>query len=246
MRKISLEETLTIFYITGWKYDPETGIVTSPKKPNYKDWIMRTTVDLKDYNVYKHQYAWYLQTGEVPTFQIKHINKDLNDNRWCNLKKNIRKEYVRRPRIINIKEFKVKIKKLKIEKVYVEKVHKERKYSYNKLINKDEFYYWLLISKGKGKITPELSAIFQLLVEELSQKFYTYKFNHDRMDCKGAALLQLFTVWKEFNELRYDNCLSYFTEIAKRAMTRCYNTLAGKRTQREETPRFVSINKYME
>lgn len=35
--------------------------------------------------LYEHRAAWFFVTGEVPTLEIDHLNRNKQDNRWINL-----------------------------------------------------------------------------------------------------------------------------------------------------------------
>jgi len=41
---------------------------------------------IKQKRFYLHRLAWYFMTGEMPTHQIDHINRDRADNRYTNLR----------------------------------------------------------------------------------------------------------------------------------------------------------------
>lgn len=71
-------------------YDPATGILTNrltgeevganQRPGNYR----KTSVDGCPLTV--HGIAWLLQTGEWPISKIDHVNRQPDDNRWCNLR----------------------------------------------------------------------------------------------------------------------------------------------------------------
>jgi len=80
-------------------YDPDTGIFTWLKiaKGRYVgsvagcasgDGYRRIHVGGRSTGrlYYAHRLAWLYMTGEWPSHQIDHINRDPKDNRWCNLR----------------------------------------------------------------------------------------------------------------------------------------------------------------
>lgn len=68
-------------------YDPQTGnLLQHGKRAGY---IMGTGYRLLSVNkkrIYAHRLIWCLVTGEWPTLEIDHINRDKSDNRWTNLR----------------------------------------------------------------------------------------------------------------------------------------------------------------
>ena len=71
-----------------YTYDADTGIITKGDKPT--GWVcangyvyVSTPFDKK---VLAHRLAWLLHTGDWPTNDIDHINRDRKDNRICNLR----------------------------------------------------------------------------------------------------------------------------------------------------------------
>jgi len=108
-------------------------------------------------------------------------------------------------------------------------------------INDTDLLYQIIISKGRGKITKELETMLLLIVNELGKKFI-YKNYNDLFDCKGAAILRLFEIWQNFNELKYDKALPYFTEIAKREFAKCYNKLNWIRWDKTY-PKLINLDK---
>ena len=76
-------------------YEPETGDfyrISAPSGCNIgdkagtvgKSGYCRIIVDYRKYQA--HRLAYLYMTGEWPPHEIDHINRDRNDNRWCNLR----------------------------------------------------------------------------------------------------------------------------------------------------------------
>lgn len=82
----------------GFRYDPETGIVYSPRfnrAVNRKDTNGYINIAIyenkKQYNFYAHRYAWWVMTGDLPNY-IDHLNWVKDDNRFDNLKNGTQSE----------------------------------------------------------------------------------------------------------------------------------------------------------
>jgi hypothetical protein len=86
-------------------YDPETGVFTRiakshrtanrmplgpiPGSPS-DNLYMRIGVD--GFRHFAHRLAWLYMTGEWPSADVDHINRDRQDNRWANLRSATRSE----------------------------------------------------------------------------------------------------------------------------------------------------------
>ncbi|RUS60841.1 hypothetical protein EGN72_06530 [Pseudorhodobacter sp. E13] len=75
------------------KYDPKTGIFTwtrDPKKGTVAGTLhddrgfLKVSIDGRRYLM--HRLAWLWMTGAMPETNIKHIDGDRRNNRWCNLR----------------------------------------------------------------------------------------------------------------------------------------------------------------
>lgn len=77
-------------------YDPETGVFTNkiarnPKAPKgalagYVNTIGYSVIQIDKQKIYAHRLAWFYVTGNWPSHEIDHINRNRSDNRLCNLR----------------------------------------------------------------------------------------------------------------------------------------------------------------
>lgn len=76
-------------------YNPLTGELTwlVDRKPNVTkgkragvEGIFRRDVKIHGTKYLATQLIWYWMTGEIPTLEIDHRNRDSKDDRWCNLR----------------------------------------------------------------------------------------------------------------------------------------------------------------
>lgn len=78
------------------KYDPETGVFTWLKREHRKDLIGcdagsvsgtgYRTIRVDGVLYQAHRIAFLYMTGQFPSHDIDHINRDRSDNRWENLR----------------------------------------------------------------------------------------------------------------------------------------------------------------
>ena len=84
-------ERLKLAIERGYKYDPNTGDITTPlnnvvKRKTQKGYLSFGLRDgYKRYNIRAHQFAWFCVNKEVVE-SIDHINRIKTDNRICNLR----------------------------------------------------------------------------------------------------------------------------------------------------------------
>lgn len=77
-------------------------------------------------------------------------------------------------------------------------------------------------AKSEGHLTEELAGMFLLLVSKyaLKSNFVGYTFNED---LQGDALLTLVRHWHKFDETKYKNAFSYYTQVVHNAFLQYLN-----------------------
>lgn len=88
-----------------------------------------------------------------------------------------------------------------------------------KYLDNDIFYYEIIISKGKGKLTHKAELCLIKIAYNMIKKFENdYANKEDKYDCLQQGLLMMFQNWRSFDENKYDNPFPYFSEICKRGI----------------------------
>lgn len=77
-------------------------------------------------------------------------------------------------------------------------------------------------AKLKNEITKELSSIFFLLVNKISQKHNFSRYSY-LDDMRSNAIEHLVVGWYKFNPLKSENIFSYYTQIVINAFTQVLN-----------------------
>ena len=109
-------------------------------------------------------------------------------------------------------------------------------------VDDTEFYFEIVVSKGKGKLTKKSERMMIKIGEEMIKKFEKkYKNQEDRYDCMQHGILSMFQNWKGFNEKRYSSPFSYFSEICKIGIAGGLNQLYQKRNN-QDTPKMISLS----
>jgi len=104
-------------------------------------------------------------------------------------------------------------------------------------LDKTDFYYEMVLSKGKGLLTKKAEKILKLLGDNTIVKLkYRYRNTDDMNDCLQSGLLFMFLNWNSFNEKKFKDAMPYFTEIFKRGATDGYNKLLNKKSNQEGIP----------
>ena len=95
-------------------------------------------------------------------------------------------------------------------------------------LDDDEFYYEIVLSKGKGFLTKKAEGMLIKIANNfIKRKSDSYK-GDDKNDCVQTGLLFMFQNWNNFNEKKYKTAMPYFSEIFKRGIAQGYNELRNK------------------
>lgn len=109
-------------------------------------------------------------------------------------------------------------------------------------INDDELYYEIVISKGRGKLTPKAKRMLILIAQNtIRKKEANYNSIDDKNDCLQEGMLKMFEKWRGFNEKKYRSALPYFTEIFKRGIAFGYNTIYNKKSYKNDDVKLISL-----
>ena len=100
-------------------------------------------------------------------------------------------------------------------------IKKEKPKAY--LSNKD-LYCEIIVSKAQGKLTPRAASMLMLLGKNLQKKMY-YRDADDKKDCLQEAMLSVFRLWYNFDEMKGTNAFAYFSEVIKRGLAMGWNKM---------------------
>jgi len=103
-------------------------------------------------------------------------------------------------------------------------------------LSNDDLYKEIIKSKAQDKLTDEAIKMLILMCKKINLKF-RYENEMDREDVLQFSYLRILQVWKNFDETRYTNTFSYYTEIIKRAHAFEFNFL-------NKYNKNISINNY--
>jgi hypothetical protein len=106
-----------------------------------------------------------------------------------------------------------------------------------------DLYYEIILSKGKGYLTPKAEHYIQLIATNaIKKKAKHFKNPDDLLDCLQHGILIMLEKWMNFDELKFKQALPYFTEVFKRGMTAGYNNLYNKKPHQQNNVKFVSLD----
>ena len=81
-------------------------------------------------------------------------------------------------------------------------------------LDEDDFYYQIVLSKGKGLLTKKAEIMIKLIGDNTIIKLkHRYKSDDDMNDCCQSGLLHMYINWYSFNEKRFKVAMPYFTEV---------------------------------
>jgi hypothetical protein len=104
-------------------------------------------------------------------------------------------------------------------------------------LNEDDFYYEIVLSKGKGFLTKKAERMLILIGENMIVKFRSrYKTKDDEFDCLQTGILVMLLNWNSFNQKRFKKAMPYFSEIFKRGAAEGYNKILNKKSNKDGIP----------
>ena len=109
-----------------------------------------------------------------------------------------------------------------------------------KYLDDRELYRELIISKGRGILSKRATDILIILGKNTIRKM-TYASLDDRNDCLQEGIYTMLLNWKNFNHLKYDAAMPYFTECFKRALAKSLTQLQGKKKYNDDIV-YISID----
>jgi hypothetical protein len=112
----------------------------------------------------------------------------------------------------------------------------------NFYIDKKEIYKQIVISKAYGFLTRDAEEMLKKIADRAIRKM-VYSNPDDRKDCIQTGLLNLFDNWSKFNEEKYTDAFSYYTEIFKRGIAAGYNELHKKKGDPDNLIRLMSLDR---
>jgi hypothetical protein len=115
---------------------------------------------------------------------------------------------------------------------------KKKKYITNK-----DLYCEIVLSKAQGKLSKEAERMLVLLGKNIIKKFY-YVNPDDKYDCLQNGYYQLFKNWWMFDELKGENCFSYYTEVFKRGIAAGFNKIHKLKGDEEGVIKIISLTGY--
>lgn len=91
-------------------------------------------------------------------------------------------------------------------------------------LSNDDLYKEIVKSKIAGKLSDKAFDMLVLMTKRINRKF-RYENELDREDVLQYCYLRILQVWNNFDETKYTNAFSYYTEIIKRAHAWQFNFL---------------------
>ena len=95
-------------------------------------------------------------------------------------------------------------------------------------LSNDDLLKEIIISKQQKKLTDKAFNMLVLMAKRINRKF-RYDNEMDRDDVLQYSYENLLKRWHNFDEKKYINAFSYYTELIKRSHTMQYNLLMRDR-----------------
>ena len=100
-------------------------------------------------------------------------------------------------------------------------------------LDDDEFYYEIVLSKGKGFLTKKAEGMLIKIANNfIKRKSDSYK-GDDKNDCVQTGLLFMFQNWNNFNEKKYKTMFDESNQFTKRGIAQGYNELRNKKSNQD-------------
>lgn len=104
-------------------------------------------------------------------------------------------------------------------------------------LNEDDFYYEIVLSKGKGILTKKAEKMMILIANNMIVALSNrYKTKDDENDCLQTGILVMLLNWNSFNQKRFKKAMPYFSEIFKRGAAEGYNKILNKKSNKDGIP----------
>ncbi len=110
-------------------------------------------------------------------------------------------------------------------------------------INETEFRFELIICKGRGIVSDKLSNMLWLISTNLIKR-PIFQYTSYKEDQVMEGYTRMLEMWRNVEIEKYINLLPYFTEIAKRAFTKIFNTYKDKQ-QKCDAPSISYLESYV-
>lgn len=103
----------------------------------------------------------------------------------------------------------------------------KKKSKKNYYVTSEQIRTELQICHLKGRITPKMTSIFVLMIDNIQSQF-TYVSDEDRKDVRSHAIEKILTKWKKC-DINRDNLFSFFTQVIKNDLYAGWNKLTKHR-----------------
>lgn len=97
----------------------------------------------------------------------------------------------------------------------------------------DELVYEIILSQGKGILTPRAYELLMKISNEFIRSFHFYD-EQDLEDAKATGLFVMITKYQNYNRKKYTKALPYFSELFKRGVTQSWREFEGRRIKTKQ------------